>query len=112
VREVHERAVEVPMLRVRESESPLRQRREVPVLYPPEIFAVYVPSHVDRPHGLMIGEHWLFLKLRESEWFVEKEAEGEPATTGIANEGDLRPLRERLDRLPPVLIPHQAGAAR
>jgi hypothetical protein len=39
-----------------------------PVIYPPKVFAVYVPEHLDRERDFKIGAHWIYLKLRESSW--------------------------------------------
>jgi hypothetical protein len=73
--------------------SPLRAAKEIPVLSPPEVFAVYVPSHVDREHDLLVGEHWLFFKLSESEWFTERRQAVIPAAGGAATESQLAPLK-------------------
>jgi len=80
-------------LRISEAKSPFAAREPVPVLSPPEVFAVYVPPRVDRANDLLIGEHWVFLKLGDSEWFTEPEAVLEPPISGIASERDLLPLR-------------------
>jgi hypothetical protein len=73
--------------------SPLRRTLEMPVLTPPEVFAVYVPSHLDREQDMLVGEHWLYFKLSESEWFVEKRLDATPKTVGAAAEAQLLPLR-------------------
>jgi hypothetical protein len=78
-------------LRVLDIDSPLRPQKKVPVLSTPEVFAVYVPSHAER--DLMIGEHWLFFKLKDAEWFIEKLQEPEPPTDGDAPVEQLRPAR-------------------
>jgi hypothetical protein len=67
------------------------RRRRSPILSTPEVFAVYVPSHAER--DLLIGEHWLFLKLRDSEWFVERLTDPDPPSSGDAPAEHLRPLR-------------------
>ena len=72
--------------------SPIRRAIEMPVLTPPEIFAVYVPSHLDREHDLLVGEHWLYFKLSESEWFTERRLDATPKTVGTATEAQLLPL--------------------
>ncbi|MHC4606109.1 MAG: hypothetical protein ACYTAF_04160 [Planctomycetota bacterium] len=94
-------------IRLHDRPSPLRARRGIPVLAPPEVFAVYIPTHVDRQRDLMVGEHWVFFKLRDAEWFVEREAEPAPVSSGSVTESDLGRLR----RIPEsqwerVLIPH------
>jgi|RhiMetdeSRZDD1v2_1073273.scaffolds.fasta_scaffold1599347_2 hypothetical protein len=89
-------------LRVLDIESPLRAEKKLPILSTPEVFAVYVPSHAER--DIMIGEHWLFLKLRDSEWLVDRLNDPDPPTTGEAARESLRPLKE-LD-WNRVVVPH------
>lgn len=79
-------------LRILDLESPLRARGRIPVLSTPEVFAVYVPSHVER--DLLIGEHWLFLKLRDAEWFIERLQDPDPPADGDAPPESMRPLRD------------------
>src|SRR5436190_2765986 len=67
-----------------EQASPLRMAKTTPVLSPPEVFAVYVTSHVDRRRDLMIGEHWVFFKLGDSSWFSERRAAPAPPASGAA----------------------------
>lgn len=94
-------------LRLRERPSPLRAERTIPVLSPPEVFAVYVPSHVDRERDLLIGEHWIFFKMRDAEWFIEREEEGGPPATGPAREEDWKRLTELTeDKWNRLLVPH------
>ena len=73
--------------------SPIRRAMEVPVLTAPEVFAVYVPSHLDRERDLLVGEHWVYFKLTESEWFTEKRVEPAPKVSGAAAESQLAPLK-------------------
>ncbi len=77
-------------LRMLDTASPLRAREHLPVLSTPEVFAAYVPSHAER--DMLIGEHWIFFKLRDAEWFVEKLREPEPPTEGDAPPETLRLL--------------------
>jgi len=92
-------------LRILDADSPLRGQRKIPVLSTPEVFSAYVPSHVDR--DILIGEHWLFFKLRESEWFVDRLQTPEPPATGDAAPEAMRPLRD-LD-WSRVVIPYRRG---
>lgn len=62
-------------VKILEKRSPIYQEQKIPVLYPPKVFACYVPSHVDKRSDILIGEHWVFFKLSESIWFIEKELE-------------------------------------
>jgi hypothetical protein len=42
-----------------------------PVIYPPKIFAVWVPEHLELERDMKIGAHWIFIKLRDSSWVEE-----------------------------------------
>ena len=90
-------------LRVLDVESPLRAQPRVPVLSPPEVFAVYVPSHTEP--DLLIGEHWLFLKLRDAEWFTERLQDPEPPAAAEVPPEQMKPLQE-LD-WSKIVIPHK-----
>jgi hypothetical protein len=91
-------------LRVFDAPSPLRREARIPVLAAPEVFAAYVPSHADR--DLLIGEHWIFFRLREAEWFTERGMDPEPPADGEAPAEALRPLRGlEWDR---VVVPHRS----
>jgi len=90
-------------LRVLDVDSPLRAEKRVPVLSSPEVFAAYVPTRAEGDR--MIGEHWIFFKLRESEWFVERLQDPDPPADGDAPPESLKPLRE-LD-WKKTLIPHR-----
>src|SRR5262245_38733672 len=76
-------------LRLLDVDSPLRAQKKVPILSTPEVFAVYVATHAER--DVMIGEHWLYLKLRDPEWLVERTQEPDPPTNGDAPAEHLRP---------------------
>jgi len=80
-------------LRVSDMASPLAAEREVPLMSAPEIFAVYVPSHIDRSRDVMIGEHWVYFRLRDGEWFIERDRVPDPPTSGDATHQDLHLLR-------------------
>ena len=90
-------------LRVLDVDSPLRAEKRVPVLSAPEVFAAYVPTRSEGDR--MIGEHWIFFKLKESEWFVERLQDPDPPADGNAPPESLKPLRE-LD-WKKTLIPHR-----
>lgn len=63
--------------------------------YPPEYFALYVPSHVSGQRDMLIGGHWIILKLRDSTWFPERERDA-IETDRIVKEGDVETLRRRV----------------
>ena len=90
-------------LRMLDVDSPLRAEKRVPVLSAPEVFAAYVPTRAEGDR--MIGEHWIFFKLRESEWFIERLRDPDPPADGNAPPESLKPLRE-LDWTK-TLIPHR-----
>ncbi len=92
-------------LRVLDVDSPLRAEKRVPVLSTPEVFAAYVPTRVEGDR--MIGEHWIFFKLRESEWFVERLQDPDPAATADAPPETMKPLRD-IDWAKAV-VPHRPG---
>lgn len=86
--------------------SPLKAPKAVPVLSPPEVFAVYVTSHVDRERDLMVGEHWVFFKLSESEWFADRRTAPEPPAAGAAGPELLKQITG-LDGIDRAVIPHR-----
>ena len=81
-------------LKVAAGPSPLKAEREIPLLTPPEVFAVYVPSRLDRSRDLLIGEHWVYFRLRDGEWFIEREKEPDLPVAGDARAEEFRRLRE------------------
>ncbi|MBI2930362.1 MAG: hypothetical protein HYY16_01815 [Planctomycetes bacterium] len=82
------------LLVISETPGPLATEAPIPVLSPPQVFAVWVPSHVDRPRDILVGEHWLFFKLTESEWFTDRKlAEATPPAEEDASPQSLTPLR-------------------
>jgi len=82
------------LLVVADSPGPLAAEAPLAVLSPPQVFAVWVPSHVDRARDLLVGEHWIFFKLTESEWFTDRRLDAlQPAAKGDAGPADLAPLR-------------------
>ena len=81
-----------PELRLLDVESPLRAEKRIPVLSSPEVFAAYVPSHVEGDR--MIGDHWIFFKLRDAEWFIERLQDPDPPASGDVSPDQLRPLKD------------------
>lgn len=79
-------------LRLLDVDSPLRAEKRIPVLSTPEVFAAYVPTRAagDR----MIGEHWIFFKLRDSEWFVERLQDPDPPADADAPPELMKPLKD------------------
>ncbi|MBV8881548.1 MAG: hypothetical protein JO332_16395 [Planctomycetaceae bacterium] len=79
-------------LRVLDVDAPLRREKKIPVLSTPEVLAVYVPAHPER--DVLIGDHWIYLRLNDPQWYSERLQQPEPPVTGEAPAESLRPLRE------------------
>ena len=90
-------------IRILDVESPLRAQKKIPLLSTPEVLAVYAVAHSDG--DILYGERWVFLKLRASEWYVDRLRDPDPPATGDAPPESMRPLRE-MD-WQKVVIPHR-----
>ncbi len=97
-----------PELRIAAEASPLAAPKEVPVLSAPEVFAVYVPGHLDRTRDLLVGEHWVYFKLKDGDWYIERGMAPEPPAAGDAPDSALAPLR-RMDGLDRSVVPWKDG---
>ena len=49
----------------------------VPVVVPPDIRRVWVPTH-ENPDGELVAGHWVYLRVRDFRWFLES-----PGSPGI-----------------------------
>ena len=101
-----------PILRMKASASPLSPNMAVPVIYPAEIFPAYVPTHVDPERDIMIGEHFLFIKLKDSAWLSDKDLESEPKVDGVAPAEELRLLAGRIPKATweKAVVPYKPAA--
>ncbi len=90
-------------LRILDAGSPLLAEKRVPILSTPEVLTVYVPMHAESDR--MIGEHYVFLKLRDSEWLSERLRDPDPPAMGDAPPEAMRPLRD-VDWMRAV-VPHR-----
>ena len=46
----------------------------VPVLNPPLVKKVWIPPHISElDPDVMVGGHWVFIKITEDRWFIENE---------------------------------------
>ena len=97
-----------PILRIEEAPRPGAFEKTRPVIYPPKVFAVYVPEHTDRERDIKIGAHWVYIKVRESSWFQEP-IDREPLCHGEAHATELHALRRRMagTRFGRLLLPHR-----
>ena len=96
-------------LRLEAAPAPGAAGRTRPVIYPPKVFAVWVPEHLDRERDFKIGAHWVYIKLRDSSW-VEEPIDREPEASEPADPSDLGLLRERIGPGGPdrFLVPFEA----
>jgi len=96
-----------PTLHVRDATSPIATEKVVPVVTAPEVFALYVPGHVDRDRDMYVGEHWLFVKLRESTWNFSKNVQKPVTPEGPADMNKLRLAVPRIEAVGRILVPHE-----
>lgn len=96
VREAFEGPADGFHLSIRPESSPLAAPRFVPVYQPAEILPVYVPTRISKERDIVVGEHWIFMKLNNGSWFSERGVslpEPEEAGTSEDLEFILRRLR-------------------
>ncbi len=113
VREVYEDTdgPHTAKFRIEQAPLPGQVERTRPVIYPPKVFAVWVPEHLDFERDMKIGAHWVYIKLRDSSW-MEEPIDREPGTSECAAPAEVAPLRERLGRgqIERLLVPFQASS--
>src|SRR5438034_10755388 len=49
-------------LRIESGPTPGQAERTRPVIYPPKVFAVWVPEHLDHERDFKIGAHYVYIK--------------------------------------------------
>lgn len=80
--------------------------------YPPEYFPVYVPSHVSPERNMLVGDHWIIVKLKDSTWLPEK-VKDEIETDRIIKTQDIETLRKRIEpAIGGLTIPRRSDARR
>ncbi|HZE97662.1 MAG TPA: hypothetical protein VE981_11595 [Planctomycetota bacterium] len=62
------------------------------MLSTPEVFAAFVPAHAER--DIYYGDHWIYFRLKDSEWLSKRLQQPDPPATGDAPPDSLRPLRD------------------
>ena len=98
-------------LRIESVPPPGQAERTRPVIYPPKVFAVWVPEHLDEARDFKIGSHYVYMKLRDSSW-TEQSIDREPFAKELVDPSDLALLRTRVgqDRVGRLLVPTQSPA--
>jgi hypothetical protein len=96
-------------LRIETAPAPGAGDRTRPVIYPPKVFAVWVPEHLDRERDFKIGAHYVYMKLRDSSW-LEEPIDREPLTAAPANPSDLAELKALAGsgRLGRMIVPFES----
>ncbi len=91
---------------IQDAAHPLSQKKRIPVITAPEVFGVYVTSHVDPERDMLVGEHWLFVKLRDSAWFTGQSPETRDPQTDLPVEQTVN-LEPGLHSLGKVAVPYE-----
>jgi hypothetical protein len=115
VRDVYEDAAGgAPLvLRIEPPGGPGIPERARPVIYPPKVFAVFVPEHLDRERDFKIGAHWVYVKLRDSSW-TEEAIDREPAGGDSLSDAAAKELKSRLAGSPSwkgLLVPYHPSTS-
>ena len=115
VRTVYEEGTAAPprKLRIESAPPPGAQEKTRPVIYPPKVYALWVPTHLNPKSDMKIGAHWIYVKLRDSSW-TEQPIDREPLCENTCGESDIYALRQRFkgDRFGRVLVPYNPSRAR
>jgi hypothetical protein len=98
-------------LRIETAPAPGAAKRTRPVIYPPKVFAVWVPEHLDPERDFKIGPHYVYMKLRDSSW-LEEPIDREPFAAAPADPSDLAHLRTLAEsgRLGRLIVPFESRA--
>jgi Type IV conjugative transfer system lipoprotein (TraV) len=56
-----------------------------PVLVPPDVRRVWVPTH-ENAEGELIAGHWVFLRVRDFRWFLESSPARDASPVGLPQE--------------------------
>jgi len=49
-------------------------RPYVPILQQPTVKKIWIPAHPsEEDHNTLIGGHWIYLKIKEDEWYINQE---------------------------------------
>lgn len=92
--------------------SPGEPDRTRPIIYPPRVLAVWISEHVDAERDMKVGDHWVYLKLRDSSWFeeaIDREPAVESAAAGELGGDELRRILPR-DSLKKMILPWKEDA--
>jgi hypothetical protein len=95
-------------LRIDPDPKPGVAEKTRPVIYPPKVFAVFVPEHLDPPRDMKVGAHWVYFKLRDSSW-TEEAIDREPEAKECATPPEVALLKEMMDgtRFGRMIVPYR-----
>jgi hypothetical protein len=93
-------------LKIADYPSPTAREKVIPVMRPPQAFAVYVPQHADPENRLWIGDHWIFLELTKGGFFAEEVKEADPTARESVTDREVEDLKSRLPTLKKIAIPY------
>ena len=98
-----------PALTMAAAPAPGQAERTRPVIYPPKVFAVWVPEHLDLDRDFKVGAHYVYMKLRDSSW-VEEAIDREPSAVAPPDPSDLSHLRTSLGsgRFGRMIVPFES----
>jgi hypothetical protein len=79
---------------------------KIPIYTPPKTWLAWVPARIDKQTGILIGGHWIYFKLDEGRWFIEKNSidglkAGEPADAIIKH------AKDELKHIEKIIVPHR-----
>jgi hypothetical protein len=101
-----------PTLHIQQVKSPIAREKVVPVITAPEVFALYVPGHVDLDRDMYVGEHWLFVKMRESNWNLPNGNSAEISKKLVTSKeaasiSNMRLAVSRIEGIGRIAVPHE-----
>ena len=98
-------------LRVSDAPSPTSRDKVIPLMHPPQGFAVYVPQHPDPDDRMWIGDHWIYIELTAGGFFAEEVRELTPAARENISDRELEDLKTLIPGLKRVAVPYKKRTA-
>jgi hypothetical protein len=79
---------------------------KIPIYTPPKTWLAWVPARIDKETGILIGGHWIYFKLDEGRWFIEKE-NAEKLEAGKPADTTIRYARDELKHIDKIIVPYR-----